>query len=100
MLQRWLKLTFLHWPYEPDVIRPLIPKQLTLDTFDGAAWIGLVPFLISGLRPPWMPVLPWISTFPETNVRTYVRGPNGDRGVWFFTLEADRLLGVMGARIV
>lgn len=98
MLQRWQKLTFLHWRYDPKAIRPFIPPPLTLENFDGAAWVGVVPFLISGLRPPRLPALPWISQFPETNIRTYVRGPDGTRGVWFFTLEADRLLAVWAAR--
>jgi hypothetical protein len=98
MYQRWPRLTFLHWRYKPDTIRNLIPKQLALDTFDGAAWLGLVPFEVVDLRPPWMPALPWISHFPETNVRTYVREPNGNRGVWFFTLAAARLPAVLTAR--
>ena len=99
MLQNWRWLTFLHWRYQPSVIGPLLPKALTLDTFDGSAWVGLTPFLLANLRPPFTPALPWISQFPETNVRTYVRGPDGERGVWFFTLEADRLLAVAGARL-
>jgi uncharacterized protein YqjF (DUF2071 family) len=70
-----------------------------LDTYDGAAWIGLTPFLLSNLRPPFLPAVPWISRFPETNVRTYVTGPDGRPGVWFFTLEADRLLAVLAARL-
>jgi uncharacterized protein YqjF (DUF2071 family) len=98
MLQRWRFLTFFHWRYEPEIIRRRLPDQVTLDTFDGAAWVGLTPFLLTGLRPPFAPALPWISRFPETNVRTYVRGPDGERGVWFFTLEADRLAAVLGAR--
>jgi uncharacterized protein len=100
MLQRWRWLTFLHWKYEADAIRRLIPRELTLDTYDGAAWVGLTPFLLSSLRPPIAPALPWISRFPETNVRTYVRGPDGEPGVWFFTLEADRLPAVAGARLL
>jgi uncharacterized protein YqjF (DUF2071 family) len=99
MYQRWDSLTFLHWPYQPDVIRRLVPPELELDTFDGAAWIGLTPFLLTGLRPPLCPSLPWISRFPEMNVRTYVRGPDGERGIWFFTLEAGRVLAVLGARL-
>ncbi len=98
MLQRWRFLTFLHWRYDAEVIRGLIPSGLTLDTFDGAAWVGLTPFLLTGLRLPFLPALPYISRFPETNVRTYVRGPGGERGVWFFTLEAQRLAAVVGAR--
>lgn len=98
MYQRWRRLTFLHWRYNPERVEPLIPAPLKLDVFDGAAWIGLVPFEIVDLRPPFLPALPWISRFPETNVRTYVRGPNGERGVWFFTLEAERLIAVLTAR--
>jgi uncharacterized protein YqjF (DUF2071 family) len=99
MFQSWRYLTFLHWRYRPDDIRPLLPKTVTLDTFDDAAWVGLTPFLLKGLRPPFAPALPWISRFPEMNVRTYVRGPDGEPGIWFFTLEADRLLAVAGARL-
>src|SRR3954452_23595738 len=99
MFQSWNCLTFLHWRYQPEVIRPLVPPELELDTFDGAAWIGLTPFLLTGLRPPLLPPVPWISQFPEMNVRTYVRGPDGERGIWFFSLEADRVLAVLGARL-
>ena len=99
MFQTWRSLTFLHWPYEAAVIRPLLPPGLALDTFNDAAWIGLTPFLLTDLRPPLSPALPWISQFPEMNVRTYVRGPDGKPGVWFFTLEADRLAAVIGARL-
>jgi len=90
MRQTWRRLTFLHWPYAPDLIRPLIPPSLELDTFDGAAWIGLVPFEIYGT--------PGIPHFPETNLRTYVIGPDGSRAVWFFSLDAARLAAVLGAR--
>lgn len=99
MFQEWNRITFLHWRYRPEIIAPLLPQRLELDTFDGAAWIGLTPFLLRGLRPPWVPAIPWISRFPEMNVRTYVRGPDGERGIWFFSLEADRLAAVLGARL-
>jgi uncharacterized protein YqjF (DUF2071 family) len=91
MLQTWKHLTFLHWPYAPDLIRPFIPSALELDTFDGEAWVGLVPFEIHGT--------PGIPRFPETNLRTYVIGPDGSRAVWFFSLDAARLLAVLGARV-
>ena len=91
MLQTWRRLTFLHWPYEPALVQPLLPPGLVLDTFDGAAWIGLVPFEIYNLRA--------IPHFPETNVRTYVIGPDGSRAVWFFSLDAARLAAVVGARV-
>lgn len=99
MLQRWQNLTFLHWRYQPEAIQSLLPRQLEVDTFDGSAWVGLAPFVLCSLRIPFTPAAPWISRFPETNVRTYVKGPDGGRGVWFFTLEADRLLAVLAARV-
>lgn len=91
MRQTWRRLTFLHWPFAPDLIRSFIPAGLELDTFDNAAWIGLVPFEIHGT--------PGIPYFPETNLRTYVIGPDGSHAVWFFSLEAARLAAVLGARI-
>lgn len=99
MLQRWESLTFLHWKYDARAIQTLLPSGLKLDTFEGAAWVGLAPFIVSRLRPNGLPSLPWLGRFPETNVRTYVTGPDGKPGVWFFTLEADRLLAVLGARL-
>jgi len=98
LLQAWRSLTFLHWRYDAAAIARALPKGLTVDTFDGSAWVGLVPFVLEGLQPYGFPALPWISEFAETNVRTYVQGPDGARGVWFFTLEADRLAAVMMAR--
>jgi uncharacterized protein YqjF (DUF2071 family) len=98
MRQTWRNLTFLHWRYHAETIRRTLPPELTLDTFDGSAWIGLAPFVLAGVRPFGLPATPWISQFPETNVRTYVLGPDGEPGVWFFTLEADRLLAVLAAR--
>jgi uncharacterized protein len=91
MSQTWRRLTFLHWPYEPALVQPLLPPGLVLDTFDSAAWVGLVPFEIHNLR--------GIPHFPETNVRTYVIGPDGSRAVWFFSLDAARLAAVLGARV-
>lgn len=96
--QTWRDLTFLHWPYEPALVRPLVPPPLELDLHDGAAWIGLVPFVISGLTLPRAPAIPWLSRFPETNLRTYVADREGRRGVWFFSLDAARLSAVLAAR--
>jgi uncharacterized protein len=90
MRQTWRRLTFLHWRYPASAVQPLLPPGLALDTFDNAAWIGLIPFEIHNLT--------GIPQFPETNVRTYVVGPDGGRGVWFFSLDAARLLAVLGAR--
>ncbi len=91
MSQTWRRLTFLHWPYEPSAVQALLPPGLDVDTFADSAWIGLVPFEIHNLR--------GIPHFPETNVRTYVVGPDGSRAVWFFSLDAARLLAVIGARV-
>ncbi len=98
-LQSWLDLTFLHWLYPREMVQQQVPKPLEVETFDGAAWVGIVPFVIKGLRAPWMPALPWISRFSETNCRTYVRAPDGSSGVWFFSLDAARAAAVAGARI-
>jgi uncharacterized protein YqjF (DUF2071 family) len=98
MRMSWRDLTFLHWPYEPATIRPLVPAGLQLDLHDGIAWVGLVPFLMTDVSVPRGPAVPWISEFPETNVRTYVFNSRGERGVWFFSLDAARLLAVIGGR--
>jgi uncharacterized protein len=100
MRQTWRDLTFLHWRYDPAVVRPLVPADLQLDLYEGAAWVGLVPFLITGLTHPRAPAVPWLSAFPETNVRTYVRDRHGAPGVWFFSLDAARLAAVIGARVM
>jgi uncharacterized protein DUF2071 len=98
MYQQWNWLTFLHWTYDPTVLRPLVPQPLELDTFDGAAWVGITPFLMEGLRAPGLPSVPWLSRAPETNVRTYVRAPDGQQGIWFFSLDHARLPAVTFAR--
>ena len=97
MIHRWETLTFLHRAFEPEAVQRLLPPGLEVDTFDGAAYVGLIPFLMR-IRLPRGPFMPWVSTFPETNVRTYVRGPDGRRGIWFFTLDIPRLGGVGVAR--
>jgi uncharacterized protein YqjF (DUF2071 family) len=98
MRQTWCDVAFLHWPCDPVLVRPLVPCPLELDLYDGAAWIGLVPFRIAGLTLPRVPAVPWLSAFPETNVRTYVADAAGRRGVWFFSLDAARLPAVLAAR--
>jgi uncharacterized protein len=99
MRQRWDRLTFLHWGYDPEVVQRLLPAGLTVEAYQGAAWVGLVPFFME-VRIPGLPRLPWLLEFPETNVRTYVRGPEGESGVWFFSLDAARLAAVSMARIL
>ena len=97
MSMRWHDLLFMHWPVKPEALRHLIPSALELDTFDGKAWLGVVPFRMSRVRARWTPPIPWLSGFPELNVRTYVKGP-GKPGVWFFSLDAARKLAVRAAR--
>jgi uncharacterized protein YqjF (DUF2071 family) len=97
MAQVWHDLLFAHWPIAPATMRARVPPALELDTLDGAAWLGVVPFRVSGLRLRGMPALPGLSAFPELNVRTYVR--HGERpGVWFLSLDAGNPLAVAGAR--
>lgn len=96
MIHRWGDLSFIHWPVEPQAVARLLPEPLEPDTFDGVAWIGLVPF-VCRIRIPRTPFLPWASSFNELNVRTYVRGPEGP-AVWFFSLDAARLGAVLIAR--
>ena len=100
MLQKWLRLTFLHWRYPVAEIAARLPRGLELDTFDGDAWVGLVPFSLEDWRPSGLPAVPWISHFPETNLRTYVRSRDGVGGVWFFSLDAARLPAVLGAQAI
>jgi uncharacterized protein YqjF (DUF2071 family) len=96
---RWCDLAFLHWPIAPDVLRPLVPSALQIDTYDGRAWIGVVPFRMEGVRLRGAPPLPTTHAFPEINVRTYVRA-GGRAGVWFFSLDAASRLAVRGARLL
>lgn len=97
MHQNWGKLLFMHWPIATDLLRPLIPSQLAIDTFDGSAWIGEIPFTMWGIRASFLPPVPGASAFHELNVRTYVH-LNGVPGVWFFSLDAANRLAVWGAR--
>jgi uncharacterized protein len=97
--QSWCDITFLHWAYEPEVVAEHLPDGLQPDVRDGAAWIGLTPFSVERVRVPPFPPLPYLSCFPETNVRTYARGPNGVDGIWFMTLEVDSLATTVAARM-
>lgn len=94
---RWEDLLFLHWAVDPSVVQPHLPAGLEVDTFDGRAWLGVVPFTMASTRFRWLPPVPTASRFPECNLRTYVR--SADRpGVWFFSLDAHSRLAVEGAR--
>lgn len=94
---RWDKLLFVHWPLAVSALEPLLPTGVKVDTFDGDAWLGLVPFLMRDVHPGGLPALPGLSAFPELNVRTYVT-VDGVPGVWFFSLEATNPVAVRIAR--
>jgi uncharacterized protein YqjF (DUF2071 family) len=109
----WRTVTFVHWFVEPDRIQALLPDRLTVDVYDGTAWVGLTPFVMADMRPPGVPDLPsvpslprlkkWarvadVSSTPETNLRTYVRGPDGRRGLWFLTIDAGSAAFAAAAR--
>jgi uncharacterized protein YqjF (DUF2071 family) len=98
MQQVWHDLLFAHWPVPVADLRPRIPPQLEIDTFAGQAWVGVVPFRMSGVRMRGTPGIPRFSSFPELNVRTYVVRDNKP-GVWFFSLDAANALAVWGARL-
>ncbi len=90
MYQSWQKLLFAHWKFDPVQLQKLLPPGLFVDTWDGDAWVGVVPFFMRNIRPCWSPVVPWISNFLELNLRTYVYDKQGTPGVWFFSLSANR----------
>ncbi len=98
MRQRWEHLLFLHWEWDPEEIQRTLPPGLTVDTFGGRAFIGLVPFFMNNIRPTALPPVPWISYFLEMNVRTYVSDRRGRPGVWFYSLDCNRPPAVWIAR--
>jgi uncharacterized protein YqjF (DUF2071 family) len=102
MRMRWLDLLFIHWRVDARQLRSLVPPSLEIDTFDGSAWVGLIPFTMRDVSPVFVPRIPWrgVTDFHECNVRTYVapRDGRGELGVWFFSLDAASRLGVWGAR--
>jgi uncharacterized protein len=97
MTQTWHDLLFAHWPVDVASLRAKLPRGFELDLFDGQAWLGIVPFHMTNVAPRFVPALPWISAFPELNVRTYVR-VHGKPGVYFFSLDAANPLAVGVAR--
>src|SRR5881394_3715955 len=101
MFMRWHDLLFAHWPVEAARLREFVPPGLAIETFDGAAWLGVVPFRMSHVRARCLPPVPGLSAFPELNVRTYVRAEgDGCPGVWFFSLDAASRAAVRAARAV
>ena len=93
----WRDLCFMHWPVDPELLRPSLPPGLSLDTYAGQAWLGAVPFRMTGVAPRGVPGVPGISSFAELNLRTYVTAQDLP-GVWFYSLDADQPLGVRLAR--
>ena len=93
----WASLSFLHWPCDPKDLQRLLPSGLVADTHDGRGYVGLILFHLT-IRPALLPALPWMCSFAETNVRTYVRGPAGQPGIVFLSLDAARLGAVAVAR--
>jgi uncharacterized protein len=101
MTQRWNDLLFAHWPVPAAEIAPLLPPDLCVDTFDGSAWIGVVPFWMDQIHTRGLPAIPGANRFPELNLRTYVREPHSNMsGVYFFSLDAGNPLAVAAARTV
>ena len=98
MFQRWEDLLFMHWRWEPAEIQRTLPNGLRVDTFGGTAWLGVVPFFMRGIRPAFFPAVPWLSNFLELNVRTYVTDAAGRPGVWFYSLDCNRMISVWTAR--
>ncbi|MEM7154392.1 MAG: DUF2071 domain-containing protein [Myxococcota bacterium] len=96
--QSWRDLLFVHWEIPADALRPLLPDRLSIDTFEGRAYLGLVPFVMQDIRPRWLPRV-MAQNFLETNLRTYVHLDGEQPGVWFFSLEASSWLAVTAARL-
>jgi uncharacterized protein YqjF (DUF2071 family) len=97
MGQTWKDLLFAHWPVPREAVRPHVPPEVSLDVFDGHAWLGVTPFQLTGLRLIATPPIPRLSTFLELNVRTYVTA-GGKPGILFFSLDAASALAVRAAR--
>jgi len=98
MYQEWHDLLFLHWEMEPSLLTETLPSGLHLDTFEGRAFLGIVPFYMKNVRPRFLPPVGPISNFLEMNLRTYVYDDRGRPGVWFYSLDANQKLAVGLAR--
>lgn len=98
MYQQWRDLLFLHWEFPASVVQETLPAGLHVDTFDGRAFVGVVPFFMRNVRPRFLPAVPGISHFMEMNLRTYVYDKSGVPGVWFYSLDANQSLAVALAR--
>lgn len=100
MSQRWTDLAYYHWRYDPADVQSHLPDGVRVDTFDGSAWVGVVPFVMRDVRLGPSPPVPWLGTFVEINVRSYVIDAAGRRNVWFWSLDVPRTAIVGVARTV
>jgi uncharacterized protein YqjF (DUF2071 family) len=98
--QDWRTMTFVHWRYDPALIQALLPDDLEVHVRDGAAWVSLTPFVLARFRPPVGPPVPLLSTFPETNLRTYAIGPDGRDGIYFLDVEAASAPTTLALRVL
>jgi len=98
MFQSWADLLFLHWRWDPAEVQATLPPGLHVDTFEGEAWMGVVPFWMERVRPRGLPPVPGLSWFLELNLRTYVHDENGTPGVWFYSLDCNQSIAVTIAR--
>src|SRR5262245_25533763 len=97
--QRWRQLLFIHWPVAVASVRAWVPRQLEIDLYDGQAYVSLIPFVVAESRLRGMPRV-LASRFLETNLRTYVKGADGEVGIYFFSLDAWSTLAVLFARLL
>jgi hypothetical protein len=100
MYHRWESLLFLHWRVAAAQVQETLPAGITVDTFEGDAYLAIVPFFMRRVRPIGLPVLPWVSDFLELNVRTYAYDEEGVPGVWFYSLDCNQPLAVAAARVL
>lgn len=98
MTQEWTDLLFIHVPVSREIISQLLPEELKIDSFNQQSWITIIPFKVSDMRFRQIPPLPYLHRYLELNVRTYVKR-EGIPGIYFFSLDADKLLPVLGARL-
>tara|TARA_B100000676_G_scaffold311245_1_gene380405 strand:+ start:507 stop:1223 length:717 start_codon:yes stop_codon:yes gene_type:complete len=99
MVQHWSDLVFIHWRYPAEIVQSLLPQGVKVEQFDGSAWVGLIPFHMNDLGFPLLHPLPYVGSFPEVNVRTYVRYGEYS-GVWFFSLDINKILPTVTARTI
>jgi uncharacterized protein YqjF (DUF2071 family) len=95
--QSWHNLLFIHWPVPASALSGLVPPSVRIQEFDGTSWVGLIPFYMTDVMVRFAPAMPWLSAFPEMNLRLYVEH-RGTSGIWFISLDASRWLAVQAAR--